>query len=78
MREIPHFKEGMDVDIDVTEKGFIVTKSKKIKIKRFPFHGSDLIKDLTPETAHADLLVAALSNEIRLGSYSFTIFILNC
>lgn len=29
MREMPHFKEGTEVEVDVTEEGFSVTKSKK-------------------------------------------------
>ena len=42
MREIPHLKEGTEVDIEVTEEGFTVTKSKKGK--HFPFKESDLLK----------------------------------
>lgn len=63
MREIPHLKEGTDVDIEITKDGFTVTKSKKKK--RFPFKESDLIKGLSPETAHADLLATPQPNEVE-------------
>lgn len=62
MREIPHFKEGTEVDIEVTETGFTVTKSKK---KRFPFKESDLLKGLSEQTAHADLLASPQLNEVE-------------
>jgi antitoxin MazE len=62
MREIPHFKEGTEVDIEVTVAGFTVTKSKKKK--PFPFKESDLLKGLSARTAHADLLATIASNEI--------------
>jgi len=63
MREIPHFKEGTEVDIEVTNEGFIVTKSQKIK--KFPFKESDLLKGLNPQTAHADLLASIQPKEIE-------------
>lgn len=63
MREIPHLKEGTEVDIEVTETGFTVTKSKKRK--HFPFKESDLLKGLSAQTAHADLLASPAPNEIE-------------
>ncbi|KTD62124.1 AbrB/MazE/SpoVT family DNA-binding domain-containing protein [Legionella spiritensis] len=63
MREIPQFKEGTEVDIEITEAGFTVTKS--IRKKRFPFNEADLLKGLSPEKAHADLLASPLSNEVE-------------
>ena len=62
MREIPHFKEGTEVEVEVTEEGFTVTKSKKRK--PFPFTESDLLEGLSPDTAHADLLASPLSQEV--------------
>ena len=61
MREIPHLKEGLKVDIEVTEDGFTVKKSKKIH--RFPYKEAELLKGLSPEKAHADLLALPLAHE---------------
>jgi antitoxin MazE len=63
IREIPKFKEGSEVDIEVTEDGFTVTKSKRKN--RFPFKEADLLKGLSPEKAHTDLLASPLSNEVE-------------
>lgn len=63
MREIPHLKEGTEVEIEVTETGFTVTKSTKRK--NFPFKESDLLKGLSAQTAHADLLATLAPNEIE-------------
>lgn len=63
MREIPHLKEGTEVEIEVTEIGFTVTKSKKRK--NFPFKESDLLKGLSAQTAHTDLLATLAPNEIE-------------
>lgn len=62
MREIPQLKEGTEVEIEVTEAGFTVTKSKKRK--HFPFKESDLLKGLSAQNAHADLLATLAPNEI--------------
>jgi antitoxin MazE len=62
MREIPHFNEGSDVDIEVTKTGFSVTKAKQKG--PFPFTESELLKDLSLQTAHADLLASPHPNEM--------------
>lgn len=64
IRDIPHFKEGTEVDIEITEEGFTVKKSLSNK-KLFPFSESTLIEGLTNELAHADLLATPLTNEIE-------------
>jgi len=64
MRDIPHFKEGSEVDIEITEEGFTVKKSTLNK-KLFPFSESRLIEGLTNELAHADLLATPLISEIE-------------
>lgn len=63
MREVPHLKEGSIVDIEVTEAGFTVTKPNRPN--RFPYQEAELLKGLTPEKAHADLLALPLSHEIE-------------
>lgn len=62
MREVPHFKVGTKVDVEVNEKGFIVTKHKLQK-KLLPFTEAQLLKDLTPELMHTDLLAQLLAGE---------------
>ncbi len=64
MRDIPHFKEGTEVDVEITEEGFTVRKSVSNK-KLFPFSEAKLIEGLTNELAHADLLAIPLANEIE-------------
>lgn len=63
IREIPHLKEGTEVDIEVHEHGFTVTKSNKTK--RFPFKESDLIKGLDAQTAHVDILANPSFNKFE-------------
>jgi antitoxin MazE len=61
MRDIPHFKEGMRVMVDVTEDGFVVKKLAPSK-KKLPFSEKELLKDLTAYTSHADEM-ATLNNK---------------
>jgi antitoxin MazE len=63
LREIPHFTEGTEVDIEVTETGFRVTKSQRKNL--FPFKEADLLKGLSSEKAHEDLLASPLPHEIE-------------
>ncbi len=64
MRDIPHFKAGTEVDVEITENGFIVKKSTH-STKLFPFSEATLIKNLTSELAHADLLAKLSANEMN-------------
>lgn len=64
MRDIPHFQEGTEVDVEITEEGFTVRKSAPNK-KLFPFSESKLIAGLTNTLAHSDLLAIPLANEIE-------------
>jgi len=64
MRDIPHFKEGTEVDVEITEEGFTVKKSASNK-KLFPFSESILVEGLTHELAHSDLLATPLANELE-------------
>lgn len=64
LREVPHFKEGMCVNVEVTEEGLTVTKlNSKISLL-FPYTEANLLKGLTSEMAHADLLTDPLDSEI--------------
>lgn len=64
IREIPHFKEGTEVDIEVTKTGFTVKKTKKAQ-KKLPFSEAQLLKGLSPQLAHADLLTPLLPKEFE-------------
>ena len=63
MREIPHFRSGEDVEVEVTAKGFTVRKAKPKK-RRLPLKEAELLKELSPKKAHADLLVSPLTSEL--------------
>lgn len=63
IRELPKFKEGTKVEIEVTENGFTVTKAEKCR--QLPFTESELLDDLSLEKAHADLLASPLASEIE-------------
>lgn len=54
MRDLPKFKEGSVVEVEVSAEGLIV---KKNKTSLFPFTEEEFLADLTPESAHADLVV---------------------
>ena len=62
MRDIPHFKEGTLVMVDVTEEGFTVKKIKKPSQGKKRFSEKELLKGLSAYTAHADE-IATLSDE---------------
>lgn len=62
MREIPQFQEGTEVEVEVTEIGFTVIKAKRKN--HFPFKEKELLKELSPEKAHADLLASPLLKEV--------------
>lgn len=63
MRDIPSFENGTIVEVDISEDGFIVKKQSPKKL--FPFSEDEMLADLTPETAHADLLADPLVSEVE-------------
>ncbi len=65
MRDIPHFQEGTEVDVEITENGFTVIKSIPKKKNIFPFSEAQLLKDMTSEKAHAHLLTHPLPSELE-------------
>ena len=64
LRDIPHFKEGTVVEIDVNEDGFVLKKCSGQKKTPFPFTEEQLLEDLTPGLAHADLLAKPTPKEM--------------
>ena len=65
MRDIPHLKEGTEVEVEVTEEGFSVKKCIPKKKQIFPYSEAQLLNNITREQAHADLLASPLPNEIE-------------
>ncbi|HEV2614565.1 MAG TPA: transcriptional regulator [Gammaproteobacteria bacterium] len=64
LRDIPHFQANMLVNIDVNENGITVQPAKKSKSPRIsPFSEAQLLKGLTPHTAHADALAKLSKKE---------------
>lgn len=67
IRDIPQFEQDAAVDVEIFEDGFTVKKSKlKKKGFVFPLKEKDLLKSITPETAHADSLANLSLKEIEL------------
>lgn len=64
MREIPHLQEGTQVEVTINDLGFTVKKCVLRKKAAFPFSEEQLLEQLTPELAHADLLTLPLQSEL--------------
>ena len=65
IRDIPHFEDGTKVEVDIFEDGFTVKKCKPTKTNAFPFSEEQLLADITPDLAHADLLAQPLARELE-------------
>jgi antitoxin MazE len=63
MRDIPHFKDGTPIEVEITENGLIITKIATPKKNQLPYTEKALLADLNPENAHADLLAKPLDSE---------------
>ncbi len=65
MRDIPHFKEGTPIEVEVFENGLKIKKfqSKQKKHLSLPFSEAELLKGITTKTAHADLIANPLNGE---------------
>jgi antitoxin MazE len=63
MRDIPHFKDGTPIEVDVTENGLIIKIIKKTKGLKFPYSEQELLAKITAENSHADLLVRPSKDE---------------
>lgn len=63
MREVPDFKEGTPVEIEVSKDGFLVKKVATVAFIKLPFSEADLLSGLTPALAHADELAVLRSDE---------------
>jgi antitoxin MazE len=64
LRDLPHLENGSLVNVRVTTKGFAIEKVVQNKKQVRPVYTEkELLKDLTPHTAHADLLPTLNSHE---------------
>ena len=63
MREIPDFREGTPVEIEVSKDGFSVKKMETASFMKLPFSEADLLSGITPALAHADELAVQRSGE---------------
>ncbi len=64
LRDMPHFQVNDEVQIEVTEHGFSVTKSLPKKMHPFKKYTElQLLENITSENIHADELAKPLSSE---------------
>lgn len=61
MRDLPQFQAGTEVEVEVTEEGFVVRRA--MPNTRLPFSEAELLRDITPEKAHAEALAEPTSRE---------------
>ena len=64
MVSIPHFKENMDVDVNITEEGILIKPAINKSKKNLPFSEENLIDGLTPRRAHADEIISLSTKEL--------------
>ena len=63
MRDMPHFRIGSKVAVEVSEAGLIIRKIQHKKRGTFPYTEAQLLAGLSPATAHAELLAKPLTKE---------------
>ena len=63
MRDVPHFEEGMQVEVEVSEEGLDVRKLQTVKRLALPFTETALLKGMTPKTAHAEIIAHPVEGE---------------
>lgn len=64
MRDIPHFSEGMLLDVSVFPDRLEIRKLQKAKRMRLlPFSESELLSGMTPQKAHADIVTHPIKGE---------------
>ena len=65
MAELPKFKAGTKVTVDVSSDGIVVKPAiKKRKALRFPYAESTLLAGMTQEKVHTDALAKLLGTEV--------------
>ena len=65
MAEVPKFKAGTRVTVDVSSEGLVVKPTVgKVGTLRFPYSESDLLAGMTPDKAHAEELANPTATEL--------------
>ena len=65
MAELPQFKPGTRVTVDVNHDGFIVRRAaEKPSTYRFPYSERALLTGITPEKAHAEVVAISTGSEV--------------
>ena len=65
MAELPRFKPGTRVTVDVSGDGFVVKRADgRIGKFRFPHDEAALLAEMTAENSHADMLADPVGPEI--------------
>ena len=65
MADLPNFKDGTKVIVEVSEEGIMVKPVRSTKRKlRLPYSEKELLADLSAETSHADELATPLATEM--------------
>ena len=65
MAELPNFKDGTKVIVEISEEGIMVKPVRSTRRKlRLPYSEKELLADLCPETAHADELATPVATEM--------------
>lgn len=64
MADLPKFKVGTKVIVDVTDEGITVKPAtREERGFRFPYSEHELLAEMTPEKAHADALAKPTASE---------------
>ena len=65
MAELPGFKAGSRVLVEVSEDGLVIKPiADGVSEPRLPYAEKDLLAGLNPSTAHGDELAKLLGNEV--------------
>lgn len=65
MAELPNFRDGTKVVVEVSAEGIIVKPAHPPgKRLRLPYSEEELLADLDPDTAHADELATPVATEM--------------
>ena len=65
MAELPNFKDGTKVIVEISEEGIMVKPVRSTTRKlRLPYSEKELLAYLCAETAHADELATPLATEM--------------
>ncbi len=63
MRDVPHFKEGTPIEVEVFEDRLEVRKARSRVHLKLPFTEAQLLKGMSPKTAHADIITVPMKGE---------------